>query len=91
LLAAFPFGVFYLLRKWKSDLFFKLIISCIIHFVPFLFIPYSFTTPVLFFNIFLTVIYVVFMYYNRVKIHDVYNKLFSESHISIKSYIYERF
>jgi hypothetical protein len=91
LVAAFPFGVFYLLRKWNSDLFLKLIISCIIHFVPFLFIPYNFTAPVLFFNISLVGMYIVFMYYNHIKIHDVYNKLFSESHTSIKAYISERF
>jgi hypothetical protein len=90
LLLAFPFGVFYLIRKWKSDSFFKLVISCIVHFVPFLFIPRDFTAHAVFLNMLLGVVYVTFMYYNGVSISEVYRKIFSESHKTMKSYFSER-
>ena len=89
-LLALPFGVFFVYQKYRVDPNWKLGLAFLLHFVPFMIVPWILTKNVLLWNFLFLWLYVVFMTLAEADIVQTYKKTYYEIHTNLKDFAAER-
>ena len=90
-LIAAPFGLFYLIKSYKTEPLVKLLIAGVIHAAPLVWTAWNFNKFTIGLSLGLTLLYLGLMTVLGVDIILVYKTMLNEHHNNLQSYIDERF
>ena len=89
-LVALPFGIFFIVRKYRVDPLWKLFAAAALHIIPFLLVPWLITKENVAWTIGLLLIYTFFMTATQGGPVDIYRETYYEVHGSIIDWVKER-
>lgn len=88
--AALPFGIFFIVRKYRVDPLWKLSAAAALHIIPFLLVPWLVTKESIAWTIAFFAIYMFFMTAIYVSPLDIYKETYYEVHESVMDWLKER-
>lgn len=89
-LIALPFGLYFVWQKREVDPLWKLFYAAFIHLAPFIWVPWVVNMENLTWAIFAFMLYLMYLFVNRLSMDDIYTSTLNEVHTSFLSYLTER-